>query len=100
MSDPKVGLLPLYIKLYDNSWPEMRTRVDGFKQQIAAALSERGLEVSPGPVCRVAPEFKAAIQKFEKAKVDAIVTLHMAYSPSLKKVGIWIASFSSRGIQA
>ena len=30
MSKPKAGLLPLYIKLYDDSWPEMRTRVDGF----------------------------------------------------------------------
>ena len=84
MSKPKVGLLPLYIKLYDDSWPEMRTRVDGFKQQIASALGERGLDVSTAPVCRVAPEFKAAIGNFEKAKMDAIVTLHMAYSPSLE----------------
>jgi len=84
MSKPKVGLLPLYIKLYDDSWPEMRTRVDGFYRQIAAALRERGLEVSTAPVCRVVPEFKAAIRGFEKAKADAIVTLHMAYSPSLE----------------
>jgi L-arabinose isomerase len=32
----------------------------------------------------VAPELKAAIRGFEKAQVDAIVTLHMAYSPSLE----------------
>ena len=84
MSKPKVGLLPLYIKLYDDMWPEMRTRVDGFVQQIASALAERGLEVSPAPVCRLEPEFKVAIGTFEKAKMDAIITLHTAYSPSLK----------------
>ena len=84
MSKPKVGLLPLYIKLYDDSWPEMRTRVVRFSQQIAAALAARGLEVSTAPVCRVAPEFKAAIKGFERAPVDALVTLHLAYSPSLE----------------
>lgn len=84
MSTPKAGLLPLYIKLYDDSWPEMRTRVDGFYRQIAKALGERGLEVSTAPVCRLAPEFRGAIYGFEKAGVDAIVTLHMAYSPSLE----------------
>jgi len=84
MSKPKVGLLPLYIKLYDDSWPEMQPRVDGFYRQIVSALGERGLEVDSAPVCRLAPEFKAAIREFEKARVDAIVTLHMAYSPSLE----------------
>src|ERR1035437_3573618 len=84
MSKPKVGLLPLYIKLYDDMWPEMRTRIDGCKQQITSALGERGLEVTTAPVCREEPEFKAAVGDFEKAGMDAIVTLHMAYSPSLE----------------
>jgi L-arabinose isomerase len=84
MRKPKVGLLPLYIKLYDDLWPEMRARVDRFNQQVAAALTARGLEVSAAPVRRLASEFKAAIRGFEKAKVDAIVTLHLAYSPSLE----------------
>ena len=81
---PKVGLLPLYLKLYDDMWPEMRKRVDGFRQQIATALEERGLEMSAAPVCRLEAEFNAAIGNFEKAGMDAIVTLHMAYSPSLE----------------
>ena len=51
MTKASVGLLPLYIELYDNSWPEMRTRVDGFYQQIASALTDRGLEVDTVPVC-------------------------------------------------
>lgn len=84
MTKPKVGLLPLYIELYDNSWPELRTRVDGFYNQIASALHDRGLEVSTVPVCRVKPEFESAVRKFENEQVDAIVTLHLAYSPSLE----------------
>lgn len=84
MTKPKVGLLPLYIELYDNMWPELRTRVDGFYHQIASALSERGLEVSTVPVCRVKPEFESAAHQFESEQVDAIVTLHLAYSPSLE----------------
>lgn len=84
MTKPKVGFLPLYIKLYDDVTPEMRARVDRFRQQIAEALTARGIEVSASPVCRLAPEFSAAIRGFEEAKVDAIVTLHMAYSPSLE----------------
>ncbi len=84
MPTPRVGLLPLYIELYDNAWPELRTRVDGFYQQIASALTERGLELSTVPVCRLKPEFEMAIRKFEDDGVDAIVTLHLAYSPSLE----------------
>lgn len=84
MATPKVGLLPLYIELYDNAWPELRTRVDGFYQQIASGLADRGLELSTVPVCRLKPEFEAAIHRFEDDKVDAIVTLHLAYSPSLE----------------
>jgi len=84
MTKASVGLLPLYIELYDNSWPEMRTRVDGFYQQIASALADRGLEVDTVPVCRLKPEFESAIRQFEGKQVDAIVTLHLAYSPSLE----------------
>lgn len=83
MASAKVGLLPLYIEFYDNAWPELRTGVDGFYQQIASSLAARGLELSTAPVCRLKPEFEAAIQRFEEDRVDAIVTLHLAYLPSL-----------------
>jgi L-arabinose isomerase len=84
MTKPRVGLLPLYIELYDKSLPEMRTRVDGFYQQIASALTAHGLEVDTVPVCRVKSEFDSAIRQFERKPVDVIVTLHLAYSPSLE----------------
>jgi L-arabinose isomerase len=84
MGQPKVGLLPLYLKLYDDVAKEARPRMDGFVRTIAAALEKRGLEVSSAPVCRVQREFTAAVRAFEKEQVDAIVTLHLAYSPSLE----------------
>ncbi|MFC5401262.1 hypothetical protein [Cohnella soli] len=84
----KIGLLPLYIKLYDDSWPELRTRVDGFVQTISDELANRGLQVHCSPVCRIAPEFAEAVASFEAEQVDAIVTLHVAYSPSLESASV------------
>lgn len=84
MKPLKIGLLPLYLELYDRSFGRSRARVDAFHQQIVTALKQRGLEVETAPVCRLRPEFVSAIRSFEKARVDALVTLHLAYSPSLE----------------
>lgn len=81
---PKIGLLPLYLELYDNVVPEARGRVEEFYLTIAGALEAKGLEVLRTGVCRVKPEFEAAVNSFEDAGADAIVTLHLAYSPSLE----------------
>ena len=86
MSKAKIGLLPLYLKLYDDLDPEgaRRVRIDEFPRTIAAELGKRGLEVVAAPVCRIEKEFAAAVRKLEAAQVDALVTLHLAYSPSLE----------------
>ena len=84
MKKPKIGLLPLYLELYDNAMPEIRPRIDGFLQTIATQLQSKGLEVISAPVCRLKKEFTTAVRSFEQAKADAIITLHMAYSPSLE----------------
>lgn len=84
MKTPRIGLLPLYLELYDIKRPERRPRIEGFYEQIASALHERGLEVSTVEVCRLKAEFNAALRKFENDEVDAVVTLHLAYSPSLE----------------
>ena len=83
---PKIGLLPLYLELYDSAMPEVRPRVDRFLDTIARELRVRGLEVVDAPVCRVKPEFERAIRSFEEAGADAVVTLHLAYSPSLESI--------------
>ena len=92
MKPVKVGLLPLYLKLYDDTTPEYHAGVERFRDQIAARLGERGLQVSVAPVCRIAPEFDAAVRSFEQEKVDAIITLHLAYSPSEESAPILAAT--------
>lgn len=86
MTRTKVGLLPLYLKLYDDGLPQVRPRMESFYREIAGALETRGLEVLTSPLCRVRPEFQAAVRGFERAGAEAVVTLHLAYSPSLEAV--------------
>ena len=87
-SGPKVGLLPLYLALYDRVAPEARPRIDGFVRTIAQEFERRGVRVESAPVCRLRDEFVEAVASFEKAGVDALVTLHMAYSPSLESAEV------------
>ncbi len=84
MRQPKVGLLPFYIELYDKAMPEVRPRVDEFRATISSELRKRGLDVIDVPVCRTKPEFARAVKTIENSGADAIVTLHLAYSPSLE----------------
>ena len=82
----KIGLLPLYLKLYDDTCEYARPRVDSFLNVIARRLGELGLDVIGAPVCRIKPEFSSAVGYFEECGAEAIVTLHLAYSPSLESV--------------
>lgn len=82
----KIGLLPLYIALYDETSPELRPRMEAFYDEVAASFRARGIAVETSDFCRLKPEFDRTIAAFEKAEVDAIVTLHIAYSPSLASI--------------
>ena len=82
----KIGLLPFYIKLYDEIAPERHAHMQAFADTIAGELAARSLNVVRAPICRVKPEFDAAVQTFEAAGAEAIVTLHLAYSPSLESI--------------
>lgn len=82
----KIGLLPLYVKLYDDKLPEMRERTEKFYSDIAGRFEQCGMEVIRAPFCRLKEEFCKAVGDFEKGGAKAIVTLHIAYSPSLESV--------------
>lgn len=82
----KIGLLPLYIELYDIITPDRRIRLKEFYEEIAEQFARRGVNVEKAEFCRLKPEFEQAITGFEREQVDAIVTLHMAYSPSLESI--------------
>lgn len=83
----KVGFLPLYIKLYDDfSGPAYRMPMEAYMAQCVKALEEKGLELVIADRCRIASEFEAAADLFHAEKVDAVITMHLAYSPSLESI--------------
>lgn len=89
MSKIKIGFLPLYIKLYDDSGSgaKARPRLEPFYEKLASKLEGEGFEVLRAPFCRVDCEFREQIGKFKTAGADVLVTWHAAYSPSLESIG-------------
>ena len=88
MEKIKIGLLPLYLKMYDEVRPEIRKRLQNFIEIINCEFKKRQLDVLTSPVCMSKNQFENAISSFEDEQVVAIVTLHLAYSPSLESVDI------------
>lgn len=88
MEKNTAGLLPLYLELYDKVRPDNRKEIESFLKKIKEELEKSGIEIIPAPVCRVKNEFAKAVKEFEMKSVDAIVTLHLAYSPSLEAADI------------
>ena len=79
MAKIKIGLLLMYLKLYDDTMPDLRNEFEPFIKSI-----KLGFEIYLSPICRLDGEFKKAVKDFEKSGVNVIVTLHLAYSPSLE----------------
>ena len=87
MKKIKVGYLPLYIKLYDDSNPHYRDPMVDYMHMLIKTLESQGLEVVlADEVCRIKPEFDRAAKKFNDAGVSAVITQHLAYSPSLESI--------------
>lgn len=88
MTTPKIGLLPLYLQFYDTALPGLAERLLPHVHRVQDALQSSGVEVIAGEACRTRPEVARAVERFESASVDAIVTLHLAYSPSLESAPV------------
>lgn len=87
MKKIKVGYLPLYIKLYDDSNPHYRDPMVDYSNMMVHMLETQGLEViKADEVCRIKPEFERAAEKFNREDVAAVITQHLAYSPSLESI--------------
>ncbi len=84
MGKVKAGLLPLYIKLYDDTCPGLRPRLEKFYSKLAVLLEEEGIDVIRNSFCRIDSEFKEAVKNFENEGAQCIITINMAYSPSLE----------------
>lgn len=91
MKNIKIGFLPFYIKLYDDTGngAAARPRLWQFYLSLAERFEKLGIEVvRTTDLCRIEPEFRAAVDHFETEGVDCIVTWHAAYSPSLECVKV------------
>ncbi len=82
----KVGYLPFYIKLYDDATPERRPVLEKYTYMLQDMIRSCGIEVVAAPTCRIRSEFEAVVELFHKEDVDAVVTQHLAYSPSLESI--------------
>jgi len=83
-SRPVVALLPLYLELYDRAVPDLLPRQEAFLARVADLLRATGMEVLVLPVSRTSQHVVAAVSNAEERKADGIITLHLAYSPSLE----------------
>ena len=73
MKKIKVGYLPLYIKLYDDSDPHYRDPMVRYMHTLIDMLTAQGIEVvEADEICRVKEEFDRAAAKFNDADVDAV----------------------------
>ena len=91
MNKIKVGFLPLYIKLYDDIARTDRAPMLKCMNAAISMLESEDIDVVRADVCRIKPEFDAAAEMFIKEDVDAIVTFHLAYSPSLESIDALVA---------
>jgi L-arabinose isomerase len=89
MKKIKIGYLPLYIKLYDDAYPHIRAAYEAYSEKLVQMIEARGIEVvRAGEVCRVKEEFDRVAAKFNAdPEICAVVTQHLAYSPSLESIG-------------
>ncbi|MFP4384236.1 MAG: hypothetical protein ACLFSE_09330 [Spirochaetia bacterium] len=83
MRNNTIGLLPLYLDLYDKITPGGHEEYRGYIDSIASLLSSFGVDVvSPGVV--FTPEHLSKAEKiFREKNVIALAVLHLCYSPSL-----------------
>jgi len=84
---PKVGLLPLFLELYDKPFPQLRAKQTAFASDVADALKKGGAEVVVTDLCSLESHFDKAVIQCEREQVDSIVTLHLCYSPSGEAAG-------------
>lgn len=88
MKEIRVGLLPCYVELYDETVPEMRPAVEEYLEEVSRQLISEGLTLLRAPICRLKGEFEKAVRQFETQNADAIVSIHLAYSPSLESADV------------
>ncbi len=89
MKKIKVAYLPFYIKLYDDKGSQWRVPCVAYMNKLIKMIEDRGFEVvCADEICRIKPEFDRAAAKFNADdEICAVITQHLAYSPSLESIG-------------
>ena len=72
------------MELYDDVLASMRRRIDEFNSIIQQKISAKNIDLVAAPVCRTKEEFDKTADLFDQ--VPAVITLHLAYSPSLESI--------------
>ncbi len=83
---PYVGLLPLYLALYDEVRPDARPEMQAFADRVAGKLEGAGLRVARAPIACVRHEVESALRELMHREVELLATLHLAYSPSMEAI--------------
>lgn len=86
MNSIRVGLLPFYLKMHDEFFPERRAEAEAYLNYVISKLKEKGLDVFETPICSEKKEFEAAVDYLNSNNLDAVITLHIVYSPSLESI--------------
>ncbi|HHW30374.1 MAG TPA: hypothetical protein GXX20_01675 [Clostridiaceae bacterium] len=86
MNRVRVGLLPFYLKMHDDYFPERRAEAKVYLNYVISKLKEKGLDVFETPICSEKREFEAAVDYLNSNNLDAVITLHIVYSPSLESI--------------
>jgi L-arabinose isomerase len=86
--DTRVGLLPLYLELYDEVRPEARPEMEAFAARVQETLEALGLDVVAAPVLTKRAQIEERVRAMlGDEALDALATVHLAYSPSLEATG-------------
>jgi len=83
MRKPRIGLLPLYIMLYEETSPDLRPGLEKWATELTSRIAQEGIEVTVAPTARTVEETEQGVEFFRQPGIDLLVTLHLAYSPSM-----------------
>jgi len=79
---PRIGVLPLMLELYRESYPALEEKQQPFVQQVSETIG-RSSDVIIAPVSANSREVRSAVKKFEAEDADGIVILFIAYATSI-----------------
>ena len=79
---PKIGVLPLMLELYKESYPALAEKQQPFIRHVSDSIHLFS-DVVTAPVCTNRDEVRLSVKEFEAKDVDGIVILFIAYATSI-----------------